>query len=184
MFKCITVFGSGTAGRETPLYKTAYELGFLLGKANFTHVSGGYGGTMEAGAKGAFEAGAKTIGVIVQSWGPPNPYIKETHTMPDLFQRIKKLMELGDGYIALPGATGTLIELSMAWERVNKHIDHPKPIVLLGDFWLPIVNLIKSEMCEPACGVNSKLGNIFGGFIWLARSPEETVSFLKNQNLS
>jgi len=173
--KCITVFGSGTIGTENPLYQTAYELGFLLGKAGFTHVSGGYGGTMEAGAKGARDAGAKTIGITVESWGPPNPYIIECRSMPNLFRRLEQLMKIGQGYIVLPGATGTLLEFALAWERINKHIDRPKPIVLLGDFWLPVVDFIKRQIPDSRPADVSHPDCLFGGFLWHEPTPEKTV---------
>ena len=175
----ISVFGSGKVSIASPEYRMAYELGMLLGKEGFVHVSGGYGGTMEAGAKGAREAGGKTIGITVSGWGPPNAYISENIPMPDLFARIGKLMELGDGYVVLPGATGTLIELSMAWERAQKGLDRVKPIVLLGDFWLPVIHLVKSQLQDSTPSEPGDEKCLFGGYLWLAKSPGQAVGLLK-----
>ena len=175
----IAVFGNGKVPVGSPEYRMAYELGLLLGKAGFAHVSGGYGGTMEAGAKGAREAGGKTIGITVTGWGPPNPYISENIPMPDLFARIGKLMELGDGYVVLPGATGTLIEMSMAWERAQKGLDRMKPILLFGDFWLPVIQLVKSQLPHPSLIHQGDEKCLFGDYLWLADSPSQAIELLK-----
>jgi len=138
---------------------------------------------MEAGAKGARMAGAKTIGVTVESWGPPNPHIIENIAMPSLFARIEKLMELADAYVVLPGGTGTLIELATAWERINKKIDPVKPILLLTDFWLPVINLLKTQLPK----VQTKnppddlkgIKYLYGEFLVIAESAESAAQLLK-----
>ena len=61
--KIITIFGTGRAKPGDAAYALAYELGKLLVEAGFTIANGGYGGTMSAAARGAVEAGGKTIGV-------------------------------------------------------------------------------------------------------------------------
>ncbi len=179
MDKHITVFGSGKALAGSPECRMAYELGMILGKAGFVHVSGGYGGTMEAGARGAHEAGGRTIGITVKGWGPPNGYISENIQAPDLFRRLEKLLELGDGYVALPGATGTLIELCFAWERAQKGMDRIKPILLLGDFWVPVIHLVQSQL--PDSPLVQQCGDkcLFGNYLWLADSPGDAGRLLK-----
>ncbi len=179
MERRITVFGSGIVPPESGAYTEAYQLGRLLGEVGFTYVCGGYGGTMAAGAKGAHEAGAKTIGVIIKKWGMANPYISEAQVVPDFFSRIKRLMELGDGYVVLPGATGTLLELALAWERANKGMDRRKPIVLIGDFWLPVVEVVKRGLSELSTESPSVPGCLFGDFLWRVGTPAEAVRLLK-----
>jgi|GEM_PF-311146 len=175
---CICVFGSGKASPDSPEYSMAKDLGRLLAQNGFIHVSGGYAGTMEAGAKAAREAGGKTIGVTVEGWGPPNPYIETVHPMPHLFARIQKLMKLGEAYIILPGATGTLIELAMAWERALKGLDdRKKPIILIGDFWLPVIQVVKSGISGATPSQNAK--SLFEDYLWLAKTPEMSLDLLK-----
>ena len=179
MQKKIGVFGSGKSGPGNPIYKTAHELGTLVAKAGFIHVSGGYGGTMEAGASGAREAGGETIGVIISGWGAPNPYISQVIRTHDLFERIGKLMEISDGYIVLPGATGTLIELAMAWERNNKGLDQVKPIVLVGDFWKPVIEVVKSQLMSTIDTQTKDAKCLFGNFLWMAKTPAEAVAIIR-----
>ncbi len=57
-----------------------------------------------------------------------------------------KLIELGDAYVVLPGATGTLVELATAWEYRNKGLIKRKPIVVLGDFWNPVLERVEEML--------------------------------------
>ena len=46
----------------------------------------------------------------------------------------------------LPGGTGTLLELAKVWELKNKgFLKADKPIILLGGFWKPLVELIATD---------------------------------------
>jgi predicted Rossmann-fold nucleotide-binding protein len=57
---------------------------------------------------------------------------------------LQKLIAVGDGYVALPGGTGTLVELAVAWEMIHKRLMPAKPLVVLGEFWRPVVELVES----------------------------------------
>ncbi len=147
MATIITVFGSSRTQPGTPGYDTAVALGKALAEAGFTIANGGYGGTMEATAKGAREAGGHTIGVTAKQFSDDrdihaNQWIKEEIPTQDWKERLFKLVELGAGYVALPGGTGTLVELSVVWEWVNKRFISPRPIVLLGGYWHPVVDAV------------------------------------------
>jgi hypothetical protein len=145
----VTVFGSSRPTRSDKEYQTAYEVGKLLARAGFIVCNGGYGGTMEASARGAKENGGSTIGVVTKIFGAQaNPYIDTTIVMDTLTSRLMKLVELGNGYVVLKGGTGTLLELAAVWEFMNKGILIPKPIVAFERFWSPIVSTMKNQLLE------------------------------------
>lgn len=179
--KCVTVFGSGKITRGSSEYRVAYETGRLLAQSGFIHVSGGYGGTMVAGARGAKEAKGETIGVTIKNWGPPNPYTDTNYPAKDIYERLEKLLVLGEAYIALPGATGTIIELAMAWERALKGLSAPKPVVLIGDFWNPVINLIGSKLAESTGAQKSAPGCLYSDFIVSTVNPEEAINVIKRK---
>ena len=139
----ITVFGSSRPQPGSQAYETAQALGAALAKSGFAVANGGYGGTMEATARGAREAGGTTIGVTAEAFrSKVNPWIEKEIRVQDWQARLFKLIELGAGYVVLPGGTGTLVELSVVWEWINKRFIDSRPLVLLGDYWLPVVNAI------------------------------------------
>jgi hypothetical protein len=146
--KIITIFGTANAEPGDSEYKLAYELGELLAQAGFTIANGGYGGTMLAAAKGAAEAGGKTIGVTCTAFGRGgvNEYITQEVVTNSLDERLETLIKLGQAYIVLPGATGTLLELAKVWELKNKgFLSADNPIILAGKFWKPLVDLIATQ---------------------------------------
>jgi len=141
----ITVFGTGRAKLGDSAYNLAYETGRILAQAGFTIANGGYGGTMEAAAKGAAEAGGKIIGVTCSAFksSTANKYVSRTIVTSSLDERLDTLIKLGQAYVVLPGGTGTLLELAKVWELKNKGFpEADKPIILVSSFWKPLVDLV------------------------------------------
>jgi len=141
-----TIFGSSLPQRGSREYATAYECGKQLAGIGMTVCNGGYGGTMEASAKGAREAGGKTLGVTVSTWSrSANAWIQEEVKTASLLERLTKLVELGSAYVVLPGGSGTLLELACVLEMINKGIIGRKPILLVGDYWDGLVETLHNE---------------------------------------
>ncbi|MBI3935012.1 MAG: LOG family protein [Acidobacteria bacterium] len=141
----ISVFGSSRCAQEDETYTIALNLGAALARADFAVASGGYGGTMEAVSRGATEAGGRVIGVVASVFSTKaNPWVQETIVVSNWEDRLLQLIALGDGYVALPGGTGTLVELAVAWEMIHKHIMPSKPLLAFGEFWRPIISQVES----------------------------------------
>ncbi len=167
--KTVTIFGTSKAKPGDSAYTLAYQIGELLARAGFTIVNGGYGGTMFAVAQAAKKNGAKTIGVTCSAFGQnsANEFITDEITTGSLDERLVTLIKLGQAFVVLPGSTGTLLELAKVWELQNKgFLKTDKPIILVGDFWKPLVDLITAE--EPDCGK----------FLHWANSPEQVMDIL------
>jgi uncharacterized protein (TIGR00730 family) len=145
--KVITIFGNARVGENRKEYIDAVELGKLLAQSGFVVCNGGYGGIMEASAKGAKSSDGKTIGVTVQTFKRmPNQFLDEIIQKLNLLERLQKLIELGDAYVVFKGGTGTLVELALSWEYMNKGLMKEKPIFIIGDFWKPVVKTLKDEL--------------------------------------
>ena len=171
--RIVTVFGSGFPKPYDLNYQEAYELGKLLAQEGFTICNGGYGGIMEASARGAKEAGGKTIGILTEMFSKtPNPFIDEAILMKTLNERLMKLIELGDVYVVLRGGTGTLVELATVWEYLNKQIITEKPVVFIGKFWEPVINLINKDLLNEGRKESAR-------YITCVNSPIECVKVLK-----
>jgi uncharacterized protein (TIGR00730 family) len=145
--KTITVFGSSIPVRNEPEYETAYQLGTELAKSGFNVCTGGYQGIMDAVSKGAAENGAETIGITVDLWDAvPSKYLTKVIECVTLFERITKLVETGDGYVILQGGTGTLLELSVIWELMNKNLSAIKPAACYSEMWKSIVEVMEKQI--------------------------------------
>lgn len=149
----VTVFGSSAPQPGSPAYLAAFELGRCVAENGWQLCNGGYGGTMEAAARGAATAGGRTIGVICSGLGPyrPNRYIRECIRTRTLFDRLKLLIRTGRAYVVLPGGTGTLVELALVLEHFNKSMfPSHRPLILLGEDWLPVIECSTRERPLPA----------------------------------
>jgi len=169
--KIISVFGTGRAKAGDSAYTIAYETGRVLVQAGFTIANGGYGGTMEAAAKGAAEAGGKIIGVTCSAFksSTANKYTTRTIVTGSLDERLDTLIKLGQAYVVLPGGTGTLLELAKVWELKNKgFLESGKPIILVGEFWKPLVNLIAIDDPDSSRHLN------------VADGPEQVCKWIRN----
>ncbi|MDD5134517.1 MAG: LOG family protein [Phycisphaerae bacterium] len=167
--KTVAIFGTSKAKEGDKNFELALELGRLCAEAGFTIVNGGYGGTMLAAAKGVKQASGRTIGITCSAFGRkgPNEFITEEVRTENLTRRLEKLIELGDAYIVLPGGTGTLLELAEIWELTNKGFVNPaKPIILLTDFFGPLVDIIAAEDAPGA------------GLISQADTPRQVIEIL------
>lgn len=171
----ITVFGSYEPQPGQPLYELAFSIGEHLARAGYVVCNGGYGGAMEATAKGAKQAGGTTLGVTCTVFRDnrgkpftPNPYIDREIRHDHLLTRIEAMMNLSSGFVVLDGGTGTLAEFAIVWEYVAKKLIEPRPIFLVGDYWTPVVERILT--------VRPKHGK----HIVSVTTPEEIVAALQN----
>jgi uncharacterized protein (TIGR00730 family) len=170
--KVVTIFGSSKPQPGEPEYELARRAGGLIAKAGFTICNGGYGGTMEAAARGAKEASGSTIGVTMEIVNPQaNQWIDKTIVVRTLIDRLMKLIELGDAYVVLRGGTGTLLELAAVWELMNKRMIRSRPVVVVGKFWDSTVETVKKEL-----GIEGSEWT--AEFVRVVNNPEECVASL------
>jgi uncharacterized protein (TIGR00725 family) len=170
-----TIFGSYSPRPGEALYELAYRIGYDLAKAGYVVCNGGYDGTMEASCRGAKDAGGRTIGVTCAIFsdyrGKPlkaNPYVDQEIVHSDVFSRIQEMMRLGDAFVVLEGGTGTLAELAIVWEFVCKGLVDRRPIVVVGDFWTPLVDRVAQVRPKHAAMVT------------VARSPQDVIAAVQS----
>jgi uncharacterized protein (TIGR00730 family) len=167
--KVVAVFGASDAAEDSPAWREAYEVGRLVAGAGFTLINGGYGGVMAASARGAREAGGRTIGVTTQAFaarGGANAWVETEHREADLFDRTRRLVETAAAFIVLGGRSGTLAELSFLWALERAGLLGSKPVVLLGQPWEGLLADLRRR---------SLIGESEAAITRLARSPREAV---------
>jgi uncharacterized protein (TIGR00730 family) len=173
--KIITVFGSSRPAEGHADYIEALELGRALAAAGFAVCTGGYGGVMEAVSRGAQEAGGRVQAVTSSFFrSRANRWVEEETRVATWEQRLFALIQRGDGYVACKGGTGTLVELAVVWEMLNKKAMDRRPFVVLGDFWQPILERVR----EVERGHATKWGESSDPLVHLAPSPGDAVRFL------
>src|SRR5580658_3904710 len=67
-------------------------------------------------------------------------------------ERLFALIDRGHAFVACPGGTGTLVELAVVWEMLNKRAMAGKPLVVLGDFWQPVIDRVREVETGDASG--------------------------------
>jgi uncharacterized protein (TIGR00730 family) len=118
----------------------------VQGKCDFTVVTGGGPGIMEAANRGAHDVGAKSIGLNITL---PEEQLPNSFITPDLcFQfryfAIRKMHFLlrAKGLVIFPGGFGTLDELFEVLTLLQVNRIQPIPVILYGrEFWDGVLNL-------------------------------------------
>ena len=150
--KTVSIFGSSLPREGSAAYEEARRLGRLLVEAGLAICNGGYAGLMEASARGAREAKGHTVGVTCSIWpAPANRWIAEEVRTGSFLERLTTLIARGDAYVVLPGGTGTLAELALVWEMMNKAVlsktvGGRKPLLVMVPYWLPVIECLDQEM--------------------------------------
>ncbi len=173
--KIITVFGSSRPEDGHADYAEALELGRALATAGFAVCTGGYGGVMEAVSRGANESGGRVLAVTSTFFrARANRWVQEESRVATWPERLFELIRRGDGYVACKGGTGTLVELAVVWEMLNKKAMDARPFVVLGDFWQPVLDRVREVERGHAFG----WGESSDPLVHQAPSPLEAAQFL------
>lgn len=171
----ITVFGSSRPREGEADYEEARALGRALAQNGFAVCSGGYGGVMAGVSRGAREAGGKTYGVTAAFFSTKvNPWVDVEVRVATWQERLFELIRLANGFVACKGGTGTLVELAVVWEMLNKSVMTAKPFAALGNFWQPILERVR----EVELGHHAPWGEANGRLVHVAAAPEDVVHHL------
>ena len=120
-------------------------------------VTGGGPGIMEAGNRGAYETGGKSIGlnIVLPHEQEPNPYITPKLCFQFHYFALRKMHFLmrSVALVCFPGGFGTLDELFEALTLMQTGKCRRRPVLLFGkDFWTKLLNvehLVDTGMISP-----------------------------------
>lgn len=160
----ITVYLGAGFGNDPAHIDAARELGSWIGKNGHTLVYGGSKcGLMGVLAESTLMAGGEVIGVEPQFFldmGFDYDAITRLIATKDIPERRAKMIELGDAFIAFPGGTGTLEEISEVMSMiVLEHLDAPCIIYNLGGYYDDLQRLLK-RMVKTELAAGDKVGKI------------------------
>jgi uncharacterized protein (TIGR00730 family) len=145
--RTICVYCGSSPGTDPAFVEAARAFGAVLASNGIRLVFGGGAvGIMGAIAKSVLDHGGKVTGII------PEFLVAREHAMRgadnlvvtrDMHERKRKMFEMADAFVALPGGIGTLEEVveQITWVQLGRH---RKPILLanIEGFWNPLCSLI------------------------------------------
>jgi hypothetical protein len=145
----VAIFGSARVGEKDPWYQAARETGRLLGQAGFAVITGGGPGIMEAGNRGAREAGALSIGLNIELPHEQhhNPYIDRAIDFRYFFVRKTMFVKYSSAFIVFPGGFGTLDELFESLTLIQTGKIENFRVVLMGTaYWQPLLEWLRTRV--------------------------------------
>ncbi|MBX3282762.1 MAG: TIGR00730 family Rossman fold protein [Acidobacteria bacterium] len=172
----VSIFGSARTKPDDHYYKMARETGHLLGEAGFDVITGGGPGIMEAGNRGALDAGGTSIGCNIElpMEQEPNPYQTRSLSFKYFFVRKTMFIKYSNAYVIFPGGFGTMDELFEPLTLIQTRKIRNFPVVLFGSqYWRGLLQWLTSTM------LNERMINPDDlGLMYLTDSPKDTVDFI------
>ncbi|TDB67926.1 TIGR00730 family Rossman fold protein [Arundinibacter roseus] len=173
---CVSIFGSARTKADNPYYLIAEEIAAKLVRHGYGVITGGGPGIMEAGNKGAYDQGGKSVGLNIKLpfEQHSNIYIDPDKNINFDFFFVRKVMfvKYSQGFIVLPGGFGTLDELFEALTLIQTKKIGRFPIILVGrTYWSGLMDWIKSTMMEGENNINPEDLKLFS----IVDTPDEAV---------
>src|SRR5438067_9340860 len=147
--RAVSMFGSARSRPQSKYYKAAEETSRLLAKAGFAVITGGGPGIMEAGNKGAYEAGGESIGlnITLPQEQEANKYQTISLDFHYFYARKVMFVKYASAFICFPGGYGTLDEFFETITLVQTMKVEAFPIILYGsEFWSGLVRWMSEQL--------------------------------------
>jgi uncharacterized protein (TIGR00730 family) len=144
----ICVYCGSSPGTDPAFVESARAFGEIMAKNGIGLVYGGGAiGIMGAIAYSVLDNGGEVTGIIPEFLMTREKALRGTHELivtQDMHERKRKMFEMADAFVTLPGGIGTLEEVveQMTWAQLGRH---KKPILLanINGFWEPLCALIE-----------------------------------------
>ena len=173
----VTIFGSARVKPDHPQYALARETARLVGEANFTVITGGGPGIMEAANAGARDAGAMSVGCNIELPFEQhvNPYVDVAINFRYFFVRKTMFVKYAEGFVIFPGGFGTLDELFEALTLIQTGKVGHFPVVLFGtDFWRGLLDWVQDQLLA-----SGKIHERDRELLWVTDDPAEAVAIMR-----
>lgn len=173
----VSIFGSARAKPEDKYYKIAMEIGMLLSNAGYSVVTGGGGGIMEAGNRGAYQGSSFSVGLNIVL---PGEIINTDSQDISLrfrhfFTRKVMFVKHAKAYVALPGGYGTLDELSEILSLIQTKKTRHIPVILVHKkFWEPLIAWFENTLLKQGM-IDAEDLNLYS----FAETPEEVLQIIE-----
>lgn len=147
----VTVFGSARTEPDDDMYQKAVETTRKLGEAGFSIITGGGSGIMEAGNRGAKEAGAVSVGLGIELPFEQeiNEYVTRAIDFKYFFARKTMFLKYAQAYLIFPGGWGTMDEMMEALTLIQTGKIQHFPVILFGsDYWRGLLDWFRERLLK------------------------------------
>ena len=148
--KSVTFFGSARTPESNGDYIQARNLSKRISEElDYAVVTGGAVGIMEAGNRGAFEVGGKSVGLNINlpHEQAANKYLNDYMEFDYFFSRKVCLSFSAEAYVYYPGGFGTMDELFEILTLIQTKKIEKVPVILVGSyFWNGLDKFIKENL--------------------------------------
>jgi uncharacterized protein (TIGR00730 family) len=182
--KAVTIYGSARFKPDNIYYQKAEELSKKLAESGYTVITGGGPGIMEAGNKGAFEFGGRSIGLNISLPHEQNPNSYQTDEVSFRYFFVRKvlLMKYSTAFVIFPGGYGTLDELTEALTLIQTKKIKPFPVYLIGvEYWKGLVQWLRSTLLREGTVSEGDL-YLFKVLDDVSKIPEEIDKYYNTAN--
>ncbi len=151
--KRICVFCGSSPGRSPRYMEVAASLGRAMAARKIGLVYGGASvGLMGVIADAIMQAGGDVIGVIPESlvkYEVAHRGLKDLRVVASMHERKAAMTDLSDGFIAMPGALGTMDELfeALSWAQLGEHTK-PCGMLNIDDYYAHLVAFLDHAVDE------------------------------------
>jgi uncharacterized protein (TIGR00730 family) len=142
----VCVFCGSSPGLDPAYTEAARSLGRTLAKANIRLVfGGGHVGLMGVVSNAAIEAGGEAIGVIPKFLVErelAHTGLTDLRIVGSMHERKAMMSDLSEGFITLPGGTGTLEEFFeiLTWAQLGEH-EKPCGLLNVAGYYDPLLTV-------------------------------------------
>jgi uncharacterized protein (TIGR00730 family) len=173
----VSFFGSARTKPDDPYYELTTIIAAELVNNDYTVITGGGPGIMEAANKGAAEAGGNSVGLNINLPFEQEPNIFTNLPLSFKYFFVRKVMfiKYALAFICMPGGFGTLDEAFEALTLIQTKRIKPFPVILVGtEYWSGLIDWMKEKMLA-ADKVDNEDMVIFN----VMDDPVEIVSYIK-----
>jgi hypothetical protein len=147
--RSVCVFCGSREGNDPAYRAVAVRLGTLIGGRGVRLIYGGGSiGLMGVLADAALAAGGEVVGVIpdfLMKYEISHSRLTDLVITGSMHDRKRRMFEMADGFVVLPGGLGTLDETFeiVTWKQLRLH-DSPIVVLDAGGYWAPLSALISA----------------------------------------
>jgi uncharacterized protein (TIGR00730 family) len=180
--RSVTFFGSARLAETDPYYIAAFELAKQITTSlNYSVLSGGGPGIMEAANRGAIEGGGNSIGLTIRLPKEQimNNYLTSHIDFYYFFSRKVCLAFSAEAFVFFPGGYGTLDEFFEIITLLQTKKIPSVPVILVGkDYWQEVYSFIENTLLKRGTIDRSDLE-----LFHITDDTEEILTIIKNAEI-